>query len=269
MNLHPKTCVAALSLLFFTQSSCKKIDPSKDKSTDPPANEGKLFLPVKLEAGKRQILLKYTDKTALLLSVEESNGYKEVFSYDKRNRISGLEIYEKEQLIRSSDYFYDAEGRINSINQFKITGPVYTPTGHQILNRQPDGKISKVTGFDIQDKVIQYTTYAYDTGGKLSNMTIEGPSLKKESISFSYDQKPGICTSVQNASLLFLESRFSFLFCSSVCNLINKTAAGTDKALSYSYEYDKNNYPSKMVLKEGSLSSVFTLTYKTLPLITD
>lgn len=266
MNFILKTTVLALTAIIFWQTGCRKITPSEEKPVvNPPVNNSQLFIPVKLESGKQQIQLKYVENTAQLLSIEDNTGRKELIKYNKNKLASGFESYENNQLVYSSDYFRDAGGRVNTINQFKVNGPAFTPTGHLSIGYDSGNRISEVNAFDLRDQLLEHKTYAYDQQGNLVRTAIEKPALKTETSICTYDQKKGMCSAVPNSLLLSIESAYKFLLYSVTGNLLVKTAISTEKGYVCSYTYNSQNYPSKQTLTEGSLTTSFTLTYKTLP----
>ncbi|PTT03398.1 hypothetical protein DBR11_02420 [Pedobacter sp. HMWF019] len=266
MNFVVKTTVFALTVIIFWETGCRKITPSEEKPiVVPTVNNNQLFIPVKLESPKQQIQLKYLENSNMLLSAEDNTGRKELIKYNKNKLASGFEIYENNQIVYSSDYFRDAGGRVNTINQFKISGPAFTPIGHLSIGYDSGNRISEVSTFDLHDRLLEHKIYTYDQQDNLIRTEIEKPSLKSETCICTYDQKKGLCNAVPNALLFNLESQYKFLFYSVTGNLLSKTAISTDKGYTCSYAYNSQNYPSKQTLMEGGLTTTFTLTYKTLP----
>lgn len=266
MNFSVKTTVFALTAIIFGETGCRKITPSEEKPiVTPPVNNSQLFIPVKLESTRQQIQLKYLENSNLLLTVEDNAGRKELIKYNKNKLASGFESYENNQLVYSSDYFRDAGGRVNTINQFKVNGPAFTPTGHLSIAYDSDNRIAHVSTFDLHDQLTEHEIYTYDQQGHLIHIETEKPSFKSETSICSYDQKKGLCDAVPNALLFTIESRYKFLFYSVTVNLLSKTAISTEKGYTCSYEYNSQSQPSKLNLLEGSLKTTFTLTYKTLP----
>nr|WP_199077612.1 hypothetical protein [Pedobacter sp. ASV19] len=266
MNFILKTTVYALTGIIFLETACRKITPSEETSIlNPPVNNSQLFIPVKLESAKQQIQLKYLENSNLLLSAEDNTGRKELIKYNKNKLASGFEIYENNQLIYSSDYFRDASGRVNTINQFKVSGPAFTPTGHLSIGYDSGNRISNISTFDLHDQLLEYKICTYDQQDHLTRTDIEKPSLKSETCIYTYDQKKGLCNAVPNALLFSIESQHKFLFCSVIGNSLSKTAVSTEKGYTCSYEYNLQSQPSKLNLLEGSQTTTFTLTYKTLP----
>jgi hypothetical protein len=266
MNFRVKTTVFALTVIIFWETGCRKIIPSEEKPiVTPPVNNSQLFIPVKLESTQQQIQLKYLENSNLLLSAEDNSGRKELIKYNKNKLASGFEIYENNQLVYSSDYFRDAIGRVNTINQFKVSGQAFTPIGHLSIRYDSGNRISEVSTFDLHDQLLEHKIYTYDQQDHLIRIETEKPSLKSEISIYNYDQKKGLCNAVPNALLFSIESQYKFLFYSVAGNLLSKTAISAEKGYTCSYEYNSQSQPSKLNLLEGSLTTTFTLTYKILP----
>lgn len=266
MNVILKTTLSALMAIIFLETGCRKIEPSEEKPVVlPPVKDTQLFIPVKLESDKQQIQLKYLENTAQLLSIEDNSGKKELIKYNKNKLISGLEVYDNNLLIYASDYFRDASGRVNTINQFKVSLPTFTPTGHIQIGYDASNRISELSAFDLHDQLLEHKTYTYDAQGNLMLTESEKPSLKPEISNCTYDQKQGLCSAVPNSLLLSIESTYKFLLYSATGNLLNKTAVSAEKGYNCSYQYNPQSYPLKVILKEASLTTSFTVTYKTLP----
>jgi hypothetical protein len=266
MNFILKNPVFALAVIIFWETGCRKITPSEEKPiVNPPVNSSQLCIPLKLESAKQQIQLKYLENSNLLLSVEDNTGRKELIKYNKNKLASGFEVYENNQLVYSSDYFRDTRGRINTINQFKVNGPVFTPTGHLSIEYDSDNRIAQVSTFDLRNQLLEHKICTYDQQDHLIRIETEKSSLKSETSICSYDQKKGLCNAVSTALLFSIESQYKFLFYSVTGNLLSKTAISTEKGYNCSYEYNSQSQPSKLNVLEGSLTTTFTLTYKTLP----
>ncbi|HWW41121.1 hypothetical protein [Pedobacter sp.] len=266
MNFRIKTTLFALTVIIFWETGCRKITSSEETPIiNPPANNSQLFIPVKLESAKQQIQLKYLENSNLLLTVEDNTGRKEQIKYNKNKLASGFESYENNQLVYSSDYFRDATGKVNIINQFKVNGPAFTPIGHLLIGYDSGNRVAQVSTFDLHDQLLEHKIYTYDQQDHLIRIETEKPSFKSEISICNYDQKKGLCNAVPNALLFSIESQYKFLFYSVAGNLLSKTAISAEKGYTCSYEYNSQSQPSKLNLLEGSLTTTFILTYKILP----
>lgn len=256
-----------LSFVLTMLSSCKKNKNLKPGETDDlqPAKPQR-YVPVKFETATYHMHLNYQDNTTLLTSITDSNGDKILITYTKDQQLFKLEKYQKEKRFNVVYYGQPDEDR-NSVAQvfdYDEILKTFTPAGSYHLLYNPENRISYINYYDERLNRTAILHYVYHGSGNLAEMNITGHPGSAETFQYTFDQKSGICQHISFLQLIALETDQWFFHCS-LNNLLKSTAQkSTPKETSFSYEYHKNGYPSKMKVKDDEGIQVIEITYKQL-----
>lgn len=250
-----------LLLIIITATvvpGCKKM--TVEELPEPPIVKKNNLVPIKIETKTQLIELKYLENTRLLSEIQNiTTGKKEILQYSKDHVLSGLDTYENNRLVYTSDYFRDAERRIYMVTQFKVNEAVLTPLGYLTLKYNTQNQVVKITSYSTRDVMTGNQIMEYDENANLISIVKDFP-LPAVKSNFSYDLKNAMFKNVQDLQLLSVQSQY--LFFKSVKN--NLLVGSGEKNYSFTYIYDTNNYPEQIILNEQNVKTTYKVTYQQL-----
>jgi len=218
-------------------------------------------VPIRIESTGQTLTLKYSGNTALLTSIEESkNATKGIISYNGNNELLKYNAYENTKSLFSLDYFRDAQQRINNVSKYTHNGKTSTPGGNYTINYNELNQITSIVSYTNKNIYINTKTLTYDAAANRHSITTSGSEAKS---TFTFDQKNGIFKNVSYAQLISLEFEHKILN-SIVNNVLTMTGIPAKNNYSCTYEYQADDFPAKVTITESGVSTVFTITYKTL-----
>jgi len=166
----------------------------------------------------------------------------------------------KNQTLYSLDYFRDANQRIYNVSKYTHLGKVSTPGGNYTLGYNDLNQIITLVSYTNKNILINTKTLGYDAAGNRTSITTFGSAEKS---TFTFDQKNGIFKHVSFAQLISLEFEHQLLN-SLVNNVLTMTGSPAQNNYSCTYEYQTDDFPTKVTITEAGVNTVFYITYKTL-----
>jgi hypothetical protein len=229
----------------------------------PPTTEDKLLIPIKLELDKEAITFKYLQQTGNLTEIESSNGIKELYYYTENSQLKQYDRYTDGVKKYAVYYIRDKQGNVIQANQNKVeyNGALLTPTGTYKIEYNMENKISQVTWYDNNDRILSQSRRTYTTLGAVLKVSTTGQNAAV--FNYIYDNKNGWCKQVNYNQIISIES-LNTLFLSSAGNMISSTdESGKAAETSNVYTYNLDNYPSSWIHKdpEGT-KTTFKVTYR-------
>jgi hypothetical protein len=260
---HVLVLFALLSIL-----ACKKNKPLKKEVSKDEEPVVKILIPVKFESTGLTVNLKYKENTALLTEITGTDGNKTIISYTNDLHLSKLEKYKNEKLYYSVYYEKDSKQSVNKAVLFEYNdlSHNYTPKGFYTLAYNDQHQLTEIKYYNTNatNNLIKADTRTYSSSGNLSASNILNYPDLANAVGYSFDNKKGISSHVVQSPLLALESEHWFLV-SSVNNILGYTSQKViAENVGFSYEYNEDGYPSKMVITKNKLSQSLNITYKAL-----
>jgi len=258
---------AALFALLLVLA-CKKSRNAKIEIPEPePPTITKTFVPIKLEAAGLIINLKYKENTTLLTEISEGGGStKTVITYNATSYPLALEKYKSSKLFYKVNYKMEDKKVINKvlIFDYKDLLHTYTPRGYYTISYNDLQQPSGINYYSNSDYLID--TQSHITSGNLSTVTTTNDSGFTNVHTYTFDQKKGIASNISYAQIFAIESEHWFLsyYLNNLLNYRNQKSPleNTD----FSYEYNTDGYPSKMIISKDKNTQSIKITYKSIEL---
>lgn len=249
--------VLAAHFLFFM--ACKKISSKKKEETGSPTEQPvKRFVPLKFESDQLQITFKYQENTANLIEISGSDGYIMTITYKNQQpyEIRKMKNNKPFQLI---DYVKDKEG-LPKARAFDENGSVFTPTGYYILDYDQNQQLGKIKYYNDNGGLFRESSLSYSMGNVTARIQSNYPGVSK-SMHYTYDLKNGIFKHIKYPERLLLETRYPF-FNAGQNNILSSYVTETPQEnITYNYEYNADNYPSKLMITGNDRKQTFKITY--------
>ncbi|MHA4896426.1 hypothetical protein ACXZ1K_16855 [Pedobacter sp. PWIIR3] len=260
-----KKMAYVISIFLLSSLACKKIktqvsEPEPMVTVEPEnkPNEPtkKTFVPVKFESATLTLDIKYQENTTFISEISISSGIKYTVAYandlPKRMErfLNGVRNYAVDYLVTN--------GTVTRVNQFDVLTSRYQPLDKYQLEYNTDGKISVIKTYAVTNALAKTTNLLYGAEGNLISYSVEIPD--KTSFTCNYDSNPGIFGAVKSAQLLEMELPYYFLTFGP--HNLTKMSGGTKaENREYTYTYNKDSYPSELILKTESGTQTFKITY--------
>lgn len=243
---------------FLFLMACKKISSKKREETGIPTEQPvKRFVPLKLESNELQITFKYQENTSNLIEIAGSDGHTMTITYKNQQpyEIKKMKNNKSFQLV---DYVKDKEG-LPKARSFDENGAVFTPTGYYIFDYDQNQQLGKIRFYKDNGELFRESTLSYSLGNVTTRIQSNYPGTK--SIHYSYDLKNGIFKHIKYPERLFLETRYPFINAGQN-NILSSAGAETPQEnTTYNYEYNVDNYPSKITITDHNMKQSFKVTY--------
>ncbi len=256
-----------IAFFLISALSCKKHRSTEEQPVEKPETkqpEIKKYIPVKFESGSQVITFKYLDGTTLLSEMTNTNGQKDVLSYNANQQIVKYERYQNEEQTYLIDYLKNVDGLVIKANQFIVTPHNYTSDGYLILTYNVQNQLISVKSYDNNNGLTVEKSKSYTPNGNPDKMTTTTTGSPDHVMTLTYDNKNGVFKYVYNAQLLAVTAQDNF-FLSVFNNILSGTSnLSAQNNLNYSYTYNANDYPSRYTVSSGSLIKNYTITYKAL-----
>ncbi|SDJ90964.1 hypothetical protein SAMN04487898_10527 [Pedobacter sp. ok626] len=265
-NLKHHHFAALFALLFVL--ACKKSRNTKIEIPEPePPVIIKTLVPIKLEAAGLIINLKYKENTTLLTEISEGEGStKTVITYNAAQYPIALEKYKSSKLFYKVNYRLEDKKVINKvlIFDYKELLHTYTPRGYYTISYNDLQQLSSLHYYNNSDNLIEAQSYI--KSGNLSTVTTTNDSGFTNIHTYTFDQKKGIASSISYAQLFTIESEHWFLsyYLNNLLNYRNQKSPSENT--DFSYEYNTDGYPSKMMISKDKNTQSIKITYKSIEL---
>ena len=244
---------------FLFLMACKKNSSKKREETGNPTEQPvKRFVPLKLESDELQIAFKYQENTANLIEILASDGHTMTITYKNKQpyEIRKMKNNKPFQLV---DYVKDKEG-LPKARSFDESGPVFTPTGYYILDYDQNQQLGKIRFYKDNGELFRESALTYSLGNVTAQIQSNYPGGVKN-LQYTYDLKNGIFKHINCLERLVLEIRYPF-FSASQNNILSSSGTETPlENITYSYEYNADNYPSKLMITAHNRKQTFKITY--------
>lgn len=258
------TLVALLLVL-----ACKKNRTAKTELIAPePPVITKTFIPIKLEGTGLMINLKYKENTTLLTEISEAGGVKTIITYTEEEYPFSLEKYKNDILFYKTYYIREDKKNINKVLMFEYKNLQnnYTPIGSYTLSYNELQQPHTIQYYNKSNQPTDTQIRSYTSSGNLSAVNATNSLGFTNVDTYTFDQKYGISSSISYTRLFALELEHWFLKYM-VNNLISYQnqkfpAENTD----FSYEYNVDGYPSKMIITKNKNVQSIKITYKSIAL---
>ncbi|MCX2451871.1 hypothetical protein OQX61_11425 [Pedobacter sp. PLR] len=269
--LHPFYLVALCFILLGY--GCQKneqtpTDPAKDKENPkdpekpgPPAKV--IMVPSRINSDNLRTEFKYEEETARLNEIVQSDGILTKFLYRPDGSPSRYERYKDSKIQQSLEYMVNKEGQIYKIFLFDSKD---NTMGSWSITYDEEKRIKQLKKYGIDSKLSEEENISYDGLGNAISVVLT-KNTKTTTMSTGYDERQGIYQQISYVQLLFLTHSTP----QQPRTLLSKTnplsvdylpvsTAGT----TYAYEYNSNNYPSSLQVKQGTSTEMIKITYKTI-----
>ncbi|TCC96449.1 hypothetical protein [Pedobacter hiemivivus] len=249
--------------------ACKKNQNTKIEiiAPEPPAVIKK-FIPIKLEGSGLIINLKYMENTTLLTEISEAAGVKALIIYDADQYPSILEKYQRDKLIYKTYYRKEDKKTINKMLMFDYNDLQhnFSPIGFYTLSYNNLQQVSTINYYNKSDQLTDTHIQSYTTSGNLSTVNATNNLGSTNVHTYIFDQKNGIASNIRYTQLLAFEFEHWFLsYC--INNLLNyRNQKFPLENVDFSYEYNADGYPSKMIITKNKSIQSIKITYKSIEL---
>jgi hypothetical protein len=260
----------SLCLFILTANSCKKTSGTFAPETGPDTDgesepvEKKLILPVKMVYDRLTTEFDYLPNTALLKEIRKSTGYRYIFLYDSKNLLFEYQIYQNDKLAYFAQFARDAQDNITKIIRFDVDleyGHTYFPKGNYQVEFNSKKQLSKIQAYGANKKLMEERNLEYDTQNSLVKITSKAEGMESVA-NLQYDQKNGIYKNIAYLPLILIVHEDATLL-NSMHNVIRyNDSSNPAEDRTASYEYNPNNYPSKMMVNRKSWKENHLITYK-------
>ncbi|WP_316747299.1 hypothetical protein [Pedobacter gandavensis] len=273
----PRTRLQPLYLvvlcLVLLSNGCQKnkqtpANPAKDKENvkDPekPVPTPKVMMvPSRISSAELNIEFKYEGETTRLTEIIQSDGNQTKFLYHPDGTPAKYEQYKNNNIQQIIDYKTNIEGQIHKIFLFDHK---YNTQGSRTIGYDEKKRINQLKKYDIYNKFSEEESISYDDLGNVISTTVTNNN-KTTTMSAVYDTKAGIYQHIPHVQLLFLTHlplQHPRIFFPKTNPLRIDYLPLNTSGSTYTYEYNSNNYPSSLVVKQGSSIKTMKITYKTI-----
>ena len=222
----------------------------------------KMMVPVKIASDKLTTEYFYEPKGAMLKEIRISTGYRYLFFYTENRLLLRAEIHVKDKQVFLADYRRDKAGKLTKVTTFDLHEKVFTPTGYYTVLYNSNNQLTRIGSVDAISPLFNEKLFEFDTYGNVKHMKVVNGS-KTTTSDLTYDDKNGIYKNVLYAELIFLVfDDLNFLHANH--NIINCTNEQMpSENIQTSYEYDEAGFPVKMVVTKDKNKDTYKITYKT------
>ncbi|TCD00337.1 hypothetical protein [Pedobacter psychroterrae] len=246
--------------LFIICVSCKKLPKQEETEIVPPDETGlkKVLLPVKLKSDKLTLTLDYQPGTALLTKISSTDKSHILITY--KPTYYRVERFKDNVLYHYADFIL-SDKRATKVHSFDSFGRVDVPTGNYMLSYNTVGQLVNIKDYNAANEFILESVMSYSALGNLSELKLTDQQGKASVVEYSYDNKNGIFKNVLHSQLLFLETAYPIFSPASNNWLSCKNTKIPNAQITYSYLYNIDDYPSRMVIEDTTGKQTFDITY--------
>jgi hypothetical protein len=252
-------------LFLFAASSCKKkiADAQPNLNAEPEPVVKKVFIPVKIVYDRLTTQFDYLPNTSLLKEIRKSTGYRYVFLYNDQQQLSEYRIYQNDKFSYFAQVARNTEGKITKIVKFDVE-PVYQqsyyPRGQYTLEFDHKNQLSKILDFGADKKLIWEKTLEYDDAGNMTKISTDEAGIKTRA-DLSYDSKNGIYKNISFMPVVFVLHQDADMLGNGNNILSYSQTLNTEDDRLVTYDYNTDNYPSKMMVTRKSWKETHLVTY--------
>ena len=176
----------------------------------------------------------------------------------KENVLVKYVHFAKNEKVYTADYWKRTNLVIDDVTKYD---PRNTPLGNYTLQYDAQKQITSIKTYSARNLLLSTKILSYDAAGNMNNSVVTAGTEEKST--FTFDQKNGIFKHVDNTQLISFEFQHKLL--SSITNNV-LSRSGTPAVNDYSctYEYQSDDYPSKVTVTEAGIKTVYLITYKIL-----
>ncbi len=245
--------------LFIICVSCKKL-PNRETETVPPEEIGskKILIPVKIKSDKLTLTLDYQPGTASLTKISSTDKSQILITY--KPIYYRVEQFKDNVLYHYADFLL-SDNRTTRVHSFDSFGRVDVPTGNYTLGYNSADQLVNIKDYNAANEFILESVMSYSNVGNLSELKLTDNQGKTNVVEYAYDDKNGIFKNVKHSQLLFLEIAYPFLCPGSNNWLSCKNTKVPKEQVTYSYSYNTDDYPSRMVMEDSKGKQTFDITY--------
>jgi len=246
--------------LFIICVSCKKLPNQEATEILEPVETGleKVLVPVKLKSDKLTLTLDYQPGTALLTKISSTDKSHILITY--KPTYYRVEQFKDNVLYHYADFLL-SDNRATRVHSFDSFGRVDVPAGNYTLSYNAADQLASIKEYNASNEFILEYVMSYSALGNLSELKLTDKQGKTSVVDYSYDNKNGIFKNVAHSQLLFLEIAYPF-FCPASNNWLSGKNTRIPKAqITYSYSYNSDGYPSRMVAEDITGKQTFDITY--------
>ncbi len=271
-NVHH--ALGLILILLFLLSCKKKLSPSAPedpetpipvtpvapKPTDPVSRP---MIPLSLTAENLKIDLTYAANQNLLTEIRQSNGVREMITYNAQNQLKEYKRYLKDELLYHVYYVLNTDGLVTKAIQYTVSagGKLLSPLGTYEISYNSRKEIERVDWYDFKNMLSKSKQYNYNE--KLLLTSCETVIPKGGTQTYEYDNNFGIFSQISYLNLISLENE-AFYFKNIRANLehISSKTSASD-SLSFVLQYNPANYPSTIKQTDASgKSSTYKIIYR-------
>ena len=250
-------------ILFILGVACKKQALNNDPQPETPIENTskKKLLPVELKSTSTTLKLEYKAGTAMLTRIVHSDKSQVLITY-------AAKYYRVEQFRNDAVYHYAdfllTDGKASKLHSFDSFGNVDVPAGHSVFQYSPDGQLINIKNYNVANEFIQERKLSYSAAGNLASIESVDKQNKSSLSEYTCDTKNSIFKNVVYSRILFLELPYNF-FCPDANNWLSyKNKLDPAKNIAYSYEYNAQDYPSKITIDGPNGKETFSISYQEL-----
>lgn len=246
--------------LFIICVSCKKLPNQEAPEIVPPVETGqkKILIPVKIKSDKLTLTLDYQPGTALLTKISNTDKSHILITY--KPTYYRVEQFKDNVLYHYADFLL-SDTKATKVHSFDSFGRVDVPTGNYTLGCNSADQLVNIKDYNAANEFILERIMSYTTAGNLSELKLIDKQGKINVVEYAYDNKNGIFKNVKHSQLLFLEIAYPFLCPASNNWLSCKNTKVSNEQVTYSYSYNADEYPSRMVIEDSKGKQTFDITY--------
>lgn len=177
------------------------------------------------------------------------------------NELSTYTALEKNLTLYTLSFLRDVKQRVHNVPKYTLNGKNDIPGGSYTITYNDLDQITTFVSHAINnEKIINTKTLGYDAAGNRNSIATSTPDEKS---TYTFDQKNGIFKHVSHITFISLEFEHK-LFNSLVNNAMTMSGSPAKNNYTCTYEYQTDDFPTKVTIMEGGVNTVYTITYKTL-----
>lgn len=264
MTVLKNTLVLVTIGFMLVLTSCKKLKKMGTPEEKPviqgpnPAN----YVPVRLQSDRLVVHIKYLENTAFMTEISDSEGYLSKVTYGKELPVQ-VKKYRDGVSFSYAD-FESADDRVVKIKSFLKEGKSNISKGYYLLSYDTPGKLRGLSYYNNANSLLREKTLSYNSLGNLSGFQVRELPGSDAAYLYTYDTKHAIFKHVKHGQLLFMELGYPF-FNHGTHNPLSCLGSITAmENATYLYEYNAENYPSKLSITTENKTQTFTITYQKL-----
>ncbi|WP_285009449.1 hypothetical protein [Pedobacter faecalis] len=255
-----------LMLLAACKKQTKERDPeTEDKETpDTETSVKHLLLPSKIVYGQLTTTFEYIPGSRRLKSISKSTGTSYHFRYKNDTLLYICEIVQGNNTVQENGIKRNAKLTPTAVTRFRLTGNVYSLLSQDKLTFNTAGRLTESEIYDAANTLTLHNAFTYLANGAIATITGKANAGSIQH-SLTYDEKNSIFKNVSDGFLIYLLYG-DLLFTAPTHNILSyHSTEKTDDNMMISYEYNAQNYPTKMVIKRAKWTETHYISYTSYP----